>query len=220
MADFINEWGSAIWEGFIQTTQMTLISLAFSILIGLPLGVLLVLTRKGGQWESVPAFTIVNSLINVIRSIPFIILLFFLLPFTKALVGTTIGVRGVIVPLVVACAPYIARLLETAMLEVSKGVIEAYQSMGISTPKIIWHVIIREARSSIILGLTIAIIGLIGETAMAGFVGAGGLGDLAYQFGYVRFQPDVMYAVIIILIVIVQIIQSIGNVIARKLKKN
>jgi D-methionine transport system permease protein len=106
------------------------------------------------------------------------------------------------------------------MLEVSKGVIEAYQSMGISTPKIIWHVIIREARSSIILGLTIAIIGLIGETAMAGFVGAGGLGDLAYQFGYVRFQPDVMYAVIIILIIIVQIIQSLGNVIARKLKKN
>ncbi|MCQ2010824.1 MAG: methionine ABC transporter permease [Sporolactobacillus sp.] len=220
MADFINEWGSAIWEGFIQTTQMTLISLAFSILIGLPLGVLLVLTRKGGQWDNVAVFTIVNSLINVIRSIPFIILLFFLLPFTKTLVGTTIGVKGVIVPLVVACAPYIARLLETAMLEVSKGIIEAYQSMGISTPKIIWHVIIREARSSIILGLTIAVIGLIGETAMAGFVGAGGLGDLAYQFGYVRFQPDVMYAVIIILIVIVQIIQSLGNVIARKLKKN
>jgi len=220
MTDFINEWGSAIWEGFIQTTQMTLISLAFSILIGLPLGVLLVLTRKGGQWDNIAVFTIVNSLINVIRSIPFIILLFFLLPFTKTMVGTTIGVKGVIVPLVVACAPYIARLLETAMLEVSKGIIEAYQSMGISTPKIIWHVIIREARSSIILGLTIAVIGLIGETAMAGFVGAGGLGDLAYQFGYVRFQPDVMYAVIIILIVIVQIIQSLGNVIARKLKKN
>lgn len=220
MADFLNQWGDAIWEGFIQTTQMTLISLAFSILIGLPLGVLLVLTRKNGQWESLPAYTIVNSLINVIRSIPFIILLFFLLPFTKFIAHTTIGVRGVIVPLVIACAPYIARLLETAMLEVSKGVIEAYQSMGISTPKIIWHVIIREARSSIILGLTIAIIGLIGETAMAGFVGAGGLGDLAYQFGYVRFQPDVMYAVIIILIIIVQIIQSLGNVIARKLKKN
>ncbi|MDN3955316.1 methionine ABC transporter permease [Sporolactobacillus laevolacticus] len=220
MADFLNQWGDAIWEGFIQTTQMTLISLAFSILIGLPLGVLLVLTRKNGQWESITAYTIVNSLINVIRSIPFIILLFFLLPFTKTVAGTTIGVKGVIVPLVVACAPYIARLLETAMLEVSKGVIEAYQSMGISTPKIIWHVIIREARSSIILGLTIAIIGLIGETAMAGFVGAGGLGDLAYQFGYVRFQPDVMYAVIIILIIIVQIIQSLGNVIARKLKKN
>ncbi|BBO00134.1 ABC transporter permease [Sporolactobacillus terrae] len=220
MANFLNEWGGSIWEAFIQTTQMTLISLAFSILIGLPLGVLLVLTRKNGQWDNPIAFTIVNSLINVIRSVPFIILLFFLLPFTKSVVGTTIGVKGVIVPLVVACAPYIARLLETAMLEVSKGVIEAYQSMGISTPKIIWHVIIREARSSIILGLTIAIIGLIGETAMAGFVGAGGLGDLAYQFGYVRFQPDVMYAVIIILIIIVQIVQSIGNLIARRLKKN
>jgi D-methionine transport system permease protein len=220
MADFLNQWGDAIWEGFIQTTQMTLISLAFSILIGLPLGILLVLTRKNGQWENIVVYTIVNTLINIIRSIPFIILLFFLLPFTKFIAHTTIGVRGVIVPLVIACAPFIARLLETAMLEVSKGVIEAYQSMGISTPKIIWHVIIREARSSIILGLTIAIIGLIGETAMAGFVGAGGLGDLAYQFGYVRFQPDVMYAVIIILIVIVQIIQSLGNVIARKLKKS
>ncbi|MCO7176355.1 methionine ABC transporter permease [Sporolactobacillus kofuensis] len=220
MADFVNQWGNAIWEGFIQTTQMTLISLAFSILIGLPLGVLLILTRKNGQWDNIVVYTIVNTLINVIRSIPFIILLFFILPFTRAIAGTTIGVRGVIVPLVVACAPYIARLLESAMLEVSKGIVEAYQSMGISTPKIIWHVIIREARSSIILGLTIAIIGLIGETAMAGFVGAGGLGDLAYQFGYVRFQPDVMYAVIIILIVIVQIIQSLGNGIARKLKKN
>lgn len=220
MADFLNQWGDAIWEGFIQTTQMTLISLAFSILIGLPLGILLVLTRKNGQWENIVVYTIVNTLINIIRSIPFIILLFFLLPFTKFIAHTTIGVRGVIVPLVIACAPFIARLLESAMLEVSKGVIEAYQSMGISTPKIIWHVIIREARSSMILGLTIAIIGLIGETAMAGFVGAGGLGDLAYQFGYVRFQPDVMYAVIIILIVIVQIIQSIGNVIARRLKKS
>lgn len=220
MADFMNEWGPTIWEAFIQTTQMTVISLAISILIGLPLAVLLVLSRKGGQWENLAVYSVVNSIINIIRSIPFIILLFFILPFTRAIVGTTIGVRGVIVPLVVSCAPYIARLIESSMLEVSKGVIEAYQSMGISTPKIIWYVVIREARSSIILGLTIATISLIGATAMAGFVGGGGLGDLAYQYGYVRFQPDVMYAVIIILMVIVQLIQSLGNVVAKKLKKD
>ncbi|RYM06676.1 ABC transporter permease [Sporolactobacillus sp. THM7-7] len=220
MADFFNEWGDTIWEGFIQTMQMTGISLLFSIIIGIPLGVLLVLTRKNGQAENLAFYTVLNTVINVIRSIPFIILLFFILPFTKLIAGTTIGVKGVIVPLVVSCAPYIARLMESAMLEVNRGVIEAYQSMGISTPKIIWHVVIREARSPMILGLTIATIGLIGETAMAGLVGAGGLGDLAYQFGHVRFQPDVMYAVIIILIIIVQIIQSVGNAFARKLKKD
>ncbi|MFT8317830.1 MAG: methionine ABC transporter permease [Sporolactobacillus sp.] len=220
MGDFINQWGSAIGQGFIETVEMTIISLVISLIIGVLLAILLVLTRKGGQAENPYVYSFLNVLINVIRSIPFIILLFFILPFTQAVAGTTIGVRGVIVPLVVACAPYIARLLESAMLEVDHGIIEAYQSMGISTPRIIWFVVVREARSSIILGLTIATISLIGETAMAGFVGAGGLGDLAYQFGYVRFQPNVMYAVIIILIVIVQILQSIGTGIARKLKKN
>ncbi|WKB36186.1 methionine ABC transporter permease [Terrilactibacillus sp. S3-3] len=220
MGQFFNEWGDTIWQGFIQTIEMTGISLALSILIGLPLGVLLVMTRKNGQLENRYLYTVLNTVINIIRSIPFIILLFFILPFTQLVSGTTIGVRGVIVPLVVFCAPYIARLMESAMLEVDKGVIEAYQSMGISTPKIVWHVIIRESRSSIILGLTIATIGLIGATAMAGLVGAGGLGDLAYQFGHLRFQPDVMYATIIILIVMVQCIQSIGNAVARKLKKD
>lgn len=220
MTAFINEWGDAIWQGFIETMQMTVIALVLSILVGIPLGVLLILTRRGGQSENSGVYAVLNAIINVIRSIPFIILLFLILPVTKLIAGTTIGVQGVIFPLVVSCAPYIARLMESAMLEVDHGVIEAYQSMGISTTKIVWYVIIREARSPIILGLTIAAIGLIGETAMAGLVGAGGLGDLAYQFGYTRFQPDVMYAVIIILIVIVQCIQSFGNAFARKLKKN
>lgn len=220
MAEFFNLWGSAIWAAFVQTLEMTAIALVLSILVGVPLGVLLILTRKNGQAENQIVYAVLNAIINVIRSIPFIILLFLILPVTKWISGTTIGVQGVIFPLVVSCAPYIARLMESAMLEVDRGVIEAYQSMGISTPKIVSFVIIREARSSIVLGLTIAAIGLIGETAMAGLVGAGGLGDLAYQFGYTRFQPDVMYAVIIILIVIVQCIQSLGNAFARKLKKN
>ncbi|MCI1859688.1 MAG: ABC transporter permease [Sporolactobacillus sp.] len=220
MSNFIQQWGDAIQEAFIQTLQMTLIALIISIIIGAPLAVLLILTRQNGQLENSALYATLNAVINIIRSIPFIILLFLMLPLTRFVVGTTIGVRGVIFPLVVSCAPYIARLLESAMLEVNRGVIEAYQSMGISIPKIVWYVIIRETRAPIVLGLTIATIGLIGETAMAGMVGAGGLGDLAYQFGYTRFQPDVMYAVIIILIIMVQCIQSLGNAFARRLKKN
>lgn len=220
MSNFIQQWGDAIQEAFIQTLQMTLIALIISIIIGAPLAVLLILTRQNGQLENSTLYAALNAVINIIRSIPFIILLFLMLPLTRFVVGTTIGVRGVIFPLVVSCAPYIARLLESAMLEVNRGIIEAYQSMGISIPKIVWYVIIRETRAPIVLGLTIATIGLIGETAMAGMVGAGGLGDLAYQFGYTRFQPDVMYAVIIILIIMVQCIQSLGNAFARRLKKN
>lgn len=220
MSNFIQQWGDAIQEAFIQTLQMTLIALIISIIIGAPLAVLLILTRQNGQLENSTLYAALNAVINIIRSIPFIILLFLMLPLTRFVVGTTIGVRGVIFPLVVSCAPYIARLLESAMLEVNRGIIEAYQSMGISIPKIVWYVIIRETRAPIVLGLTIATIGLIGETAMAGMVGAGGLGDLAYQFGYTRFQPDVMYAVIIVLIIMVQCIQSLGNAFARRLKKN
>ncbi|MFP7480264.1 methionine ABC transporter permease [Terribacillus saccharophilus] len=220
MIEFWTEWGTDITEAFWQTLLMTGISLAISIVIGLPLGILLVMTRKGGQAENRVFYSIVNTIINVIRSIPFIILLFLLLPLTRALVGTTIGVEGVILPLVVYTAPYIARLMESALLEVNKGVIEAYESMGISTTKIIWSVIIREARSTMILGLTIATIGLIGATAMAGLVGAGGLGDLAYQYGHLRFEPVVMYVVIVILIILVQAMQTLGNVLARRLRKD
>ena len=220
MIEFWTEWGTDITEAFWETLLMTGISLAISIVIGLPLGILLVMTRKGGQAENRVFYSIVNTIINVIRSIPFIILLFLLLPLTRALVGTTIGVEGVILPLVVYTAPYIARLMESALLEVNKGVIEAYESMGISTTKIIWSVIIREARSTMILGLTIATIGLIGATAMAGLVGAGGLGDLAYQYGHLRFEPVVMYVVIIILIILVQAMQTFGNVLARRLRKD
>lgn len=220
MAAFFNEWGSVIWEGLLQTATMTIISLIIAIIIGLPMGIFLVMTRPGGQGENVWVYRTCNWIINIIRSIPFIILLFFILPFTKLVAGTTIGVQGVIVPLVVYTAPYIARLMESALLEVDKGIIEAYQSMGISTPKIIWYVVVREARSGIILGLTIATIGLIGATAMAGLVGAGGLGDIAFQYGHLRFEPTVMYTTILILIIIVQLIQSLGNYSARKLKKD
>jgi D-methionine transport system permease protein len=190
-----------------------------STLIGLPLGTLLVLTRPNGRLANRFVYGGLSSVINVIRSIPFIILLFFILPFTRFIMGTTIGVQGVLLPLIVFTAPYIARLMESALLEVDRGVIEAYEAMGISTRKIIWYVLIREARSSIVLGLTIATIGLIGATAMAGLVGAGGLGDIAYQYGHLRFEPEVMYVTIFVLIILVQSIQSFGNRLAAKLKK-
>jgi len=217
---FLDKWSPIILEAVIETFQMTSISLVISIALGVPLGLILVLTRPGQSFENKWVYQISNLIINIIRSIPFIILLFFILPFTKFLVGTTIGVKGVIVPLVVYTAPYIARLMETALLEVSPGVVEAYTAMGVKRRHIIWNVLLREARSSIVLGLTIATVGLIGATAMAGLVGAGGLGDLAYRYGHIRFQVDVMYAAVFILIILVQIVQSIGNRVATKLKKD
>ncbi|MDT8859825.1 ABC transporter permease [Alkalihalobacillus sp. MEB130] len=220
LTEFFDRWGDPIWKATIETFQMVSISLVISIIIALPLGTLLVLTRPNKSLENKYVYQALNIVINITRSIPFIILLFFILPFTKFIVGTSMGVKGVIVPLVVYTAPYIARLMESALLEVDKGVLEAYEAMGIKTHHIIWHVMVREARPSLILGLTIATIGLIGATAMAGLVGAGGLGDLAYRFGHLRYEPEVMYATVIILIILVQGIQSIGNRVASRLKKD
>lgn len=218
--EFYDRWGGLIWEATIETFQMVSISFLIAVIFGLPLGVLLVLTRPNKSWDNKYIYQFLNIVINVLRSIPFIILLFFLLPFTRSIVGTSMGVRGVIVPLVVYTAPYIARLMESALLEVDKGVLEAYEAMGIKTRHIIWHVMVREAKPSIILGLTIATIGLIGATAMAGLVGAGGLGDVAYRFGHLRYQPNVMYVTIVLLVILIQAIQSLGNILATKSKKD
>ncbi|MGN7296031.1 methionine ABC transporter permease [Ferdinandcohnia sp. SAFN-114] len=220
MEEFLELWGSDLWEATLQTFQMVGIALGISVLIGLPLGILLVLTRPEKALANKYVYQILNAIINIIRSVPFIILLFFILPFTKLIVGTSIGVKGVIVPLVVYTAPYIARLMETALLEVDRGVLEAYEAMGIKTRHIIWHVLVRESRSSIILGLTIATIGLIGASAMAGLVGGGGLGDLAYRYGHLRYEVDVMYITVILLIILVQGLQSLGNSLASRLKKD
>lgn len=217
---FIEQWMPHIIKASIETFQMVSISLLLAILIGIPLGIFLVLTRPGQAFENKFIYQALNVFINIIRSIPFIILLFFIIPFTKLIVGTTIGVKGVIVPLVIYTAPYLARLLETSLLEIDQGVKEAYEAMGIKTRHIIWHVMLREARSSIVLGLTIVTVSLIGATAMAGLVGAGGLGDLAYRFGHIRYEVDVMYATVFILIIIVQVIQTIGNRLAAYLKRD
>lgn len=209
-----------IGESVVQTLQMVSVSLAIAVLIGLPLGILLILTRPGNALENRIVYQVLNVFVNIVRSIPFIILLFFILPFTKLIVGTSIGIKGAIVPLIVHAAPSIARLMENALVEVDSGVIEAYRSMGIRTRHIIWHVMLREARPTIILGLTIAVINLVGATAMAGLVGAGGLGDLAYRFGHLRYEVDVMYVTVFILILMVQSLQSIGNKLAAKYKKD
>ncbi|SDB83066.1 D-methionine transport system permease protein [Pelagirhabdus alkalitolerans] len=220
VTELFDRWGGLIVDATIETFQMVSISLIFAIIIGLPLGILLVTTRPNKSFENKYIYRTLNAIINIIRSIPFIILLFTLLPFTRMIVGTSMGVRGVIVPLVIFTAPFIARLMESALLEVDKGVLEAYEAMGIKTKDIIWHVMVREAKPSIILGITIAVIALIGATAMAGLVGAGGLGDVAYRFGHLRYEPEVMYFTIIILVVIIQLIQTIGNRLAERAKKD
>lgn len=220
MAAFWSQWGAVIIEGLGQTLVMVAAGLGISIVIGIPLGVFLVLSRPNGLNSNPGLYSVLNGIINVLRSLPFIIMLFLILPVTKFIVGTTIGVRGVILPLIVYTAPYLARLVETSLLEVDQGVIEAYQSMGISNGNIVKTVLLREARGGIIRGLTIAMIGLIGATAMAGLVGAGGLGSIAYQYGFLRNEPGVMYGTIVLLIILVQIVQSLGNVIAKSLDRN
>lgn len=220
VGEFTNKWFPIMGKSLVETFQMTIISLLFAVIIGVTLGIILVITRQGYSFENKWIYNLLNVIVNIIRSIPFIILLFFILPFTKLIAGTVIGVKGVIVPLVIYTAPFIARQIESALLEVDQGVVEAYTAMGVKRRSIIWHVLLREARPSIILGLTIATVSLIGATAMAGLVGAGGLGDLAYRFGHIQYEVDVMYITVFVLIIIVQSVQMIGNYLAAKLKRD
>ncbi|MEH7430115.1 methionine ABC transporter permease, partial [Priestia megaterium] len=190
-----------------------------STLIGIPLGILLVITRQNHLLSNTYIFTILNTIINILRSVPFIVLLVAIIPFTTFIVGTPIGIRGAVVPLIVYTAPYIARLMETTLLEVDWGVIEAYRGMGASKVQIVFRIMLRESRSGIILCLTIATIGLIGASAMAGAVGAGGLGDLALRYGYQQWDLKIMFITVIILIAIVQLVQSSGNYLSKKLQR-
>lgn len=210
-----NQIVEAIWE----TVAMVSFSLLFSALVGLPLGILLVITRKGHLWENITLFNVLSGIVNIFRSIPFIILLVAVMPITRLIVGTSIGTAAAIVPMVFYAAPYIARLIENSLLEVDPGVMEAAQSMGATPLQIILRFLIPEALSSIVLGLTIATIGLIGASAMAGAVGAGGLGDVAITYGYQRFDTAVMYITVGILMVMVQAVQSTGNLLSNKIRR-
>ncbi|WP_106495666.1 methionine ABC transporter permease [Lentibacillus sp. Marseille-P4043] len=206
---------AALWE----TVSMVAFSLLFATIIGLPLGILLVVTRKGHLWENAPVFNVLNAIVNVFRSIPFIILMVAVIPFTRLVVGTSIGTAAAIVPMVLFSGPYIARLIENSLLEVDPGVMEAAQAMGATPRQIIIRFLIPEALSSLLLGLTIATIGLIGASAMAGAIGGGGLGDLAITYGYQRFDTVVMVITVAILVVMVQGLQSTGNILSRKIRR-
>lgn len=206
-------------QAFIETVQMVGISLFFGSLLGIPFGVLLVITRPGGVIENKVIYSILNPIINVVRSLPFIILLVAIVPFTRFVVHTSIGTSAAIIPLIIYIAPYIGRLVENSLLEVSPGIIEAAESMGATPFQVIWYFLLPEAVGSLILSLTTATIGLIGATAMAGTVGGGGVGDLAIVYGYQRFDTVVVIATVIILIILVQGIQSLGNTLARKIRR-
>ena len=203
----------------LETLSMVLLSTGFTVLLGLPLGVILVVTSKGHLLENQILNSLLSYIVNIARSLPFIILMIFIIPFTRLVVGTSIGTRAAIVPLVVAAIPFFARIVESALKEVDGGVIEAAIAMGASPLQIIVRVLIPEALPSLILGTTITIINLLGYSAMAGAVGGGGIGDLAIRYGYHRFQTDVMLMTILVLIVLVQGIQSSGNLIANRVLK-
>lgn len=205
-----------IIDALVETLAMTGFSLLFSTLIGLPLGVLLVITRKGHLWENAIIFNILNGIVNLFRSVPFIILMVAIVPLTRLIVGTSIGTAAAVVPLVFYAGPYIARLIENSLLEVDPGVIEAAEAMGATPSQIIFKFIVPEALSSLVLSLTIATVGLVGASAMAGAVGGGGLGDLAITYGYQRFDTVVMIITVAILVVLVQGLQTSGNILSKK----
>ncbi|BBD90998.1 methionine ABC transporter permease [Staphylococcus caprae] len=211
---------SQLFQALYETLYMVTVALIIGALIGIPLGILLVVTRKNGIWPNIVLHQILNPIINILRSIPFIILLIAIVPFTKLLVGTSIGTTAAIVPLTVYVAPYIARLVENSLLEVDEGIIEAAKAMGASPFQIIRYFLLPEALGSLILAITTAVIGLIGSTAMAGAVGGGGIGDLALVYGYQRFDTMVIIITVVVLIIIVQIIQSLGNFISRLIRRN
>lgn len=201
----------SIWE----TLYMVSVGLFFGAILGFILGITLVVTRKGHILENKLIFGVVNPIVNIFRSIPFIILLVAIIPLTRLIVGTAIGTTAAIVPLVLHIGPYISRLIENSLLEVDEGIIEAAKSMGASSIQIIQKFLIPEAIPSLILSVTTATIGLIGATAMAGAVGGGGLGDVAITYGYQRFDEKTIFLTVVLLVLFVQIIQSIGNKLER-----
>ncbi|MDD6069911.1 MAG: ABC transporter permease [Clostridiales bacterium] len=208
-----------IWKGIGETLYMTLLSTALGYLFGLPMGVLLAVSDKEGLAPNPVLYKILDVIANIVRSIPFLILLIWLIPFTRLLIGKSTGSTATIVPLVVAAIPFIARMVESSIKEVDAGVVEAAKSMGAGNFRIIVKVLLVEARTSLITGCTIAIGTILGYSAMAGTVGGGGLGDIAVRYGYYRWQTGIMIVTVILLIVLVQIFQSVGMQIASRLDK-
>lgn len=209
----------SLWQASIETFYMVAISTFIAVLLGLPLGLLLVVTAPGNILDYPPLYKVLSTVVNTGRSFPFIILLVVLTPVTRFIVGTSIGSTAALVPLSLAAIPFFARIAETSVLEVDKGLIEAAQAMGCNYWQIIYKVLIPEAMPALVLGITILIVSLLNSSAMAGAVGGGGLGNLAIQYGYQRFDVGVMFTTILILIVLVQVIQFLGDLLAYKLRK-
>lgn len=213
--DIVLQYQNEIWQAIGETFVMVGISIAAAVLIGLPLGTLLYLFRKGQRYENRPLFTILGSLVNIIRSFPFLLLVVFMIPFTRMVVGTSIGTLAATVPLSVIAIAYYARLAEQALLDVPKGVLEAAASMGASTMQLVFKFLYVEARSSLVLGLTTATISFISYSTVMGIVGGGGVGDFAIRYGYQRFETELMAFTIIIMIILVQAIQYTGTRLSR-----
>lgn len=219
LSAFFEQYGMLLFDGTIDTLIMTIASTFFAYVLGIPIGVLLIVTAPGGLRPHAALNAVLGWIVNIGRSIPFIILLVAIIPFTRLIVGTSLGVPGAVVPLIVAAAPFVGRMVEQSLAEVDGGLVEAAQSFGASTWQIVMKVYLRESLPSLIRGVSITFITLFGYSAMAGTVGAGGLGDIAIRYGYQRYQTDVMLAAVILCVVLVQVFQSFGDVLARKIDK-
>lgn len=207
----IEKLGPYILEAWGETVIMVVISGLFAALIGVPLGIVMVVTKKGGIMESQAVHSILSKCINVLRSIPFVILIASIPWLVRAIVGTTIGLKGAIVPLIIGSAPFVARQTELALMKIDPGVIEAYQAMGFSSFDIIWKVMLREGMSGLIQAVTLSLISLVSFSAVAGSVGGGGLGDFAIRYGYTQNKTDVMFVTILIILVMVFLLQAVGD---------
>lgn len=216
---FFAQYGNLFLQGTVDTLIMTCVATILAYVIGIPLGILLVVTSPNGLRPNRIVSTIVGWIVNIGRSVPFIILLVALIPFTRFIVGTSLGVPGAVVPLVVTAAPFAARMVEQSLEETDSGLVEAAQSFGASTWQIVWKVYLRETLPSLVRGAAITFVTLFGYSAMAGTVGAGGLGDIAIRYGYQRFQTDVMIFAVLLCVVLVIVFQAIGDVTARKIDK-
>jgi D-methionine transport system permease protein len=208
-----------LWKSLGQTFQMVAIAGIVGSLIGLPIGVFLATSGKGELFPAPATNRVIGLIVNAARSTPFIILVVAIIPFTRFVTGTSIGTYAAIVPLTIATVPFFARLVEASIREIDKGLIEAARAMGATPFQIVWKVLLPEARPSLVLALTMTLVSLIGYSAMVGAVGGGGLGDLGIRYGYQRFMPEVMLAVVVVLIVLVQAVQSAGDALARRFDK-
>lgn len=217
--EYLRVPASTLIEAANQTIYMVAVSLVAGAILGMLIAIVLVLTRERGPLENKWVFNILGAIVNIVRSIPFIIFIVAVMPLTKFIVGTRIGTTAAIIPLVLHVAPYLARLFESSLLEVQGGIIEAAQSMGATTWQIIRYFLLPEAMPSLMLAITTGTIGLLGSTAMAGAIGAGGVGNLALTYGYERLNMPLMSVTVIILIILVQIIQSLGNYLAQRFRR-